>query len=93
VTTPASHELLYEDGAIPVVTAPPEIDITNWASLHAELLAAGRRGPTIIVDLAATTFCDSSGTRLLLRAHSRATADGGELRLASVAHAPRMPVV
>jgi anti-sigma B factor antagonist len=84
VITPTGHELLYQDGAIPVVTAPPEIDITNWTSLQAELLAASRGNPTVIVDLAATTFCDSSGTRLLLRAHSRATASGGELRLAGV---------
>jgi len=52
--------------------------------VHAELLAASRHGATLVVDMTATTFCDSSGIRLFLRARDRAAAGGGELRLAAV---------
>ena len=63
-----------------VVTAPEEIDITNAAGLRAALLeAAGSR--TLVVDMARTQFCDSAGLNVLVRAHKRARAEGGELLL------------
>jgi anti-anti-sigma factor len=34
------------------------------------------------VDLTMTRFCDSAGLHVLVRAHRRALAEGGELRLA-----------
>jgi anti-sigma B factor antagonist len=83
VSAPGRHQVYY-DGAPPVVVAPDEIDITSWALLDAELLAASRHDATVIVDMTATTFCDSSGIRLFLLAHDRAAADGGQLRLAAV---------
>jgi len=68
--------------AVPVVTAPEEIDITNAAGLRAALLeAAAQGGGTLVVDMAQTQFCDSAGLNLLVRAHDRAQADGGELML------------
>src|SRR5690349_3697751 len=67
---------------VPVVTAPEEIDITNAAGLRAALLeAAAQGGGTLVVDMAQTQFCDSAGLNLLVRAHDRAQADGGELML------------
>jgi anti-sigma B factor antagonist len=84
MSAPGRHQVLYYDGALPVVVAPDEIDITSWTLLEAELLAASRYGATVIVDMTETTFCDSSGIRLFLLAHDRAAADGGELRLAAV---------
>jgi anti-sigma B factor antagonist len=63
-----------------VVTAPEEIDINNAAGLRAALLeAAGSR--TLVVDMARTQFCDSAGLNVLVRAHKRARAEGGELLL------------
>jgi anti-anti-sigma factor len=67
---------------VPVVTAPEEIDITNAAGLRAALLeAAAHRSGTLVVDMAQTQFCDSAGLNVLVRAHKRAEADGGELLL------------
>lgn len=69
---------------LPVVAAPEELDIASRDCFHAQLLAAAGKHPTVIVDLSHTTFCDSSGIQVLVRAHNRTTADGGELRLAGV---------
>jgi anti-anti-sigma factor len=67
---------------VPVVTAPEEIDITNAAGLRAALLEAATQGSkTLVVDMAQTQYCDSAGLNVLVRAHKRAQADGGELLL------------
>lgn len=67
---------------VPVVAAPGEIDITNSSELQAALLAAAARGHgTLVADLAATHFCDSSGLRALVVAHEKATDEGGGLLL------------
>jgi anti-sigma B factor antagonist len=63
-----------------VVTLPAEIDISNAAAVEAQLLAACAPGLTIIADLSATTFCDSSGIRALLTAHQHAAADDARFR-------------
>jgi anti-sigma B factor antagonist len=67
---------------VPVVTAPEEIDMGNATGLWAALLeaATARRG-TLVVDMAQTQFCDSSGLNVLVRAYKRARAEGGELLL------------
>jgi anti-sigma B factor antagonist len=67
---------------VPVVTAPPEIDATTAGQLRMVLLrAAARRHAAIVVDMTGTRFCDSAGLAVLVRAHRRAVADDGELRL------------
>jgi anti-sigma B factor antagonist len=67
---------------VPVVTAPAEIDITTAEQLRVVLLRSAARGrPTIVVDMTRTRFCDSAGLTVLVRAHTQALADGGELRL------------
>ena len=67
---------------VPVVTAPEEIDITNAAGLRSALLEAAAHGSrTLVVDMAQTQFCDSTGLNVLVRAHQRAQAEGGELLL------------
>jgi anti-anti-sigma factor len=69
-------------GGVPVVVAPEEIDITNAAGLRAALLeAAGYGSRALVVDMAQTQFCDSAGLHVLVRAHNRARAQGGELLL------------
>jgi anti-sigma B factor antagonist len=65
-----------------VVTAPAEIDITTAEQLRTVLLHAANRGhATVVVDMTLTRFCDSAALTVLVRAHKRAVADGGELRL------------
>jgi anti-anti-sigma factor len=67
---------------VPVVAAPEEIDASNADWLRAVLLEAACRGHgTFVVDMTRTQFCDSSGLGVLVRAHNRALAEGGELRL------------
>lgn len=65
-----------------VVTLPPEIDFSNAAEVCDQICAAFRPGITVIADLTATTFCDTSGVRHLLLADERARAGQVELRFA-----------
>jgi anti-anti-sigma factor len=69
-------------GGVPVVAAPKEIDVSNADWLRAVLLEAASRGQaTFVVDMTGTQFCASAGVGVLVRAHKRALAEGGELRL------------
>jgi anti-sigma B factor antagonist len=69
-------------GGVPVVTAPAEIDVTTVEQFRKVLLDAACRGhATVVVDMTGTRFCDSSGMNMLVRAHQRALAEGGEVRL------------
>jgi anti-sigma B factor antagonist len=67
---------------VPVVAAPEEIDASNADWLDAVLREAAACGHgTLVVDMISTRFCASAGIGVLVRAHKRAVADGGELRL------------
>ena len=67
---------------VPVVAAPAEIDVTNADWLRSVLLEAACRGHgTFVVDMTGTQFCASAGVAVLVRAHNRALAERGELRL------------
>jgi anti-sigma B factor antagonist len=69
-------------GAVPVVAAPEEIDITNADGLRAALLEAAAHGHgSFVVDMSRTQFCDTAGLHALVGAHKRALAAGGEVRL------------
>ena len=69
-------------GAVPVVRAPEDIDITNASDFREALLAAAERGAGItVIDLSQTQFCDSAALHALVAAHKRARAAGGEVRL------------
>jgi len=67
--------------AVPVVTAPEEMDITTAYRLRGALAAAVRGHATVVVDMTRTHACDTAGLHVLVRAHRRALAQGGELRL------------
>ena len=74
------HPLMIN--GVPVVTAPAEIDATTADQLRTVLLHSAARGhATVVVDMTRTRFCDSAGLTVLVRAHKRAIAEGGELRL------------
>jgi anti-sigma B factor antagonist len=77
------HPVLWIDRAA-VVSAPAEIDARNAGDVLACLLAVIREGPaTLVVDMTATTFCDSAGVNGLVQAFRRAGASGIEMRLAA----------
>jgi anti-sigma B factor antagonist len=65
-----------------VVTLPAEIDMSNADAVEAQLRGACMPGVTVIADLSATTFCESSGFRALLSAHNQAAAGNAQLRAA-----------
>lgn len=65
-----------------MVTLPHEIDLINADSVGEQLAAAcASGGAMIIADMTATTFCDSTGIRMLVLACQRASDHGIELRL------------
>jgi anti-sigma B factor antagonist len=72
---------IWETRGLPVICAPDEVDVSNAGQLRAALLTAATGHPTIVIDLTATQFCDSSGLSVLVGALRRATAEGGEVRL------------
>jgi RNA polymerase sigma-70 factor, ECF subfamily len=65
-----------------VIALPVEIDMANADRVGQQLGAALAPGvATVIADMTATRFCDSSGLSMLVRAHGQAAANGTELRL------------
>ena len=63
-----------------VITLPAEIDMGNAGQIGAQLGSALAPGvTTVVADMTATTFCDSSGIRLLVLAHQQATSINAEL--------------
>ena len=65
-----------------VITLPAEIDITGARRLCGEVGSALVSGATVVVaDMTATTFCDSSGARILVLAWEQAAVNGIDLRI------------
>ena len=65
-----------------VIALPAEIDMANADRVGLQLGSAMEPGVrTVIADMTATTFCDSSGISMLVRAYKQAAGNGTELRL------------
>src|SRR5215831_13516049 len=65
-----------------VVALPAEMDMASADRVGLQLGAAFAPGvKTVIADMTATRFCDSSGISVLVRAHKQAVANGTQLRL------------
>jgi anti-anti-sigma factor len=65
-----------------VIALPAEIDMANAGRAGQQLGSALTPGvTTVIADMMATTFCDSSGISMLIRAHKQAATNRTELRL------------
>ena len=76
--------------AVVVLALPAEIDLASAGRVGEQLGAALAPGVRIVIaDMTATTFCDSSGISMLVRAHRQAAASRTELRLAVPATAVR----
>jgi anti-sigma B factor antagonist len=67
---------------VPVVRGAVEVDATNAADLRSAIVAGlGDGASALIVDMSETEFCDSTGLNVLVRAHKRLAAAGGEMLL------------
>ena len=65
-----------------VIALPAEIDMANAGRAGQQLGSAFAPSvATVIADMTATTFCDSSGISMLVRAHKQAAANSTQLRL------------
>src|SRR5215470_10542630 len=79
---PAVEYSVKKVNGLPVVSAPVEVDVSNADGLRQLLLSCADEGHAVlVVDMSETAFCDSTGLHQLVRAHKRATAAGGEIRL------------
>ena len=66
-----------------VVVLPSEIDVTNSEQVYGQLAAAFAPGVnTVIADMMATVFCDSSGVHAIIHAYEDAAARDVRLMLA-----------
>ena len=68
-----------------VITMPAEIDATNADEIRHALLAAVSDLAVVIIDMSATTFCDSAGVHAIMAARQRAEETGTDLRLVATA--------
>jgi anti-anti-sigma factor len=69
-------------GGVTVLTAPDEIDILNADYLFYSLMSAARSSSVVVVDMMATSFCDSTGFQRMILAGDHLRANGGDLRVA-----------
>jgi anti-sigma B factor antagonist len=76
--------LVSWDGRTAVVRLPAEIDLTIADHMREALLSVLNKGALgLVVDMSATTFCDSAGITALVRASRRADATGATMRVAA----------
>jgi anti-anti-sigma regulatory factor len=71
----------YRHGDMKVVKAPTAIDISNANELLYDLMSAARKASIVVLDMTATTFCDSSGFWRLVMAGDYKRAIGGDLQV------------
>ena len=65
-----------------VVLLPAELDIANAHLFSEQLSAALASGASVVIaDMTGTTFCDSTGVRMLVQARQQAVANHTDLRL------------
>jgi anti-sigma B factor antagonist len=83
---PAGHCAVRWVGPAAVVALPGEIDAANADKICQELLSAvGLGAAVVVIDMSATTFCDSAGVQAIIAAYRRAGANGTQLRLVATA--------
>ena len=65
-----------------VIELGGDLDFAAVDEIRGRLLAAADHG-TVVLDMAAVTFCDSSGARVLVEADQHARRTGASFRIAS----------
>jgi anti-sigma B factor antagonist len=67
-------QLRWDDGRA-VVRMPAEIDVTNADEIREVLRAAASHGSSaLIIDMSATTFCDSAGVQAIIDVYNQVDA-------------------
>jgi anti-anti-sigma regulatory factor len=67
---------------VPVITVPEKLDGSNTRLLLAAVRYWAAYGyASFVVDMSKTVACDLAAFRTLVRTHSRAQAEGGEVRV------------
>ncbi|MFD0262296.1 STAS domain-containing protein [Kitasatospora indigofera] len=85
--TPLLSVAIRTSGHGPVIEATGQLDYDTAPQMRAAItatLTTTPPPPTVDLDLAHLTFCDSSGLTALIRARNEATQAGTQLRLAAV---------
>jgi anti-sigma B factor antagonist len=83
---PAGDCAIRRVGADAVVALPAEIDAGNADKIGQELLSTmGLGAAVVIIDMSATTFCDSAGVQAIVTAYRHAATQGTALRLVATA--------
>jgi anti-sigma B factor antagonist len=65
-----------------VVCFRGDLDLVSAATAEGALIEAQNAGETVVLDLRALRFIDSSGLRVILEAHRRAGQNGSRLQVA-----------
>ena len=69
-----------------VVTMPAEIDAVNADAVREAVFAGASHGAAVlIIDMGATTFCDSAGVRVIVDTYNQAAATRTRLLLVAMA--------
>jgi len=75
---------LSDGGTTTVIGIDGELDALARPAIEPVVLRAVASGTPVVIDLAALSFCDSTGLSLLVAAHQRAAAAGTSLALRNV---------
>jgi anti-sigma B factor antagonist len=73
----------YSLNGLTVISTPDYLDISNVHQLCAAIINAATDAMVVVVDMAATTFCDATGLGGLVRMNRWLTENYVELRLVS----------
>jgi anti-anti-sigma factor len=80
----------HQAGDLAVVTVGGEVDLDTASQLSDHALAAVRDvSPHVLLDLAAVTFMDSTGLKVLLSIHKRTELAGGSFAVAAPSRSVR----
>jgi anti-sigma B factor antagonist len=78
-------------GSALVLRLAGDLDAASRPAIEPTLIAAVASAPRVIFDLAAVSFCDSTGLAMFITVHEKATADDKPLSLRNVpAHLHRL---
>jgi anti-sigma B factor antagonist len=80
--TPLSLAVRSDESGTEIVSAAGDIDMASAPDL-VETLHSRLANATVVADLSAVAFCDSSGLRTLVQAHRFAQSNGHALRIAA----------